>query len=56
MALLTFSLPPDAGEKISLGKTDGTCYKFGLKVSLSVTTVASRPSAETKEEESGRRK
>ena len=55
MALLTFSLPPDAGEKISLGKTDGTCYNFGLKVSLSVTTVAARPVAETKEE-TGRRK
>ena len=55
MALLTFTLPPDAGEKISLGKTDGTCYNFGLKVSLSVTTVAARPTAETNEE-SGRRK
>ena len=55
MALLTFSLPPDAGEKISLGKRDGQCYSFGLKVPLSVTTVAVSPSAETKEEP-GRRK
>ena len=55
MALLTFSLPPDAGEKISLGKTDGTCYKFGLKVSLPVTTVTARAGAETKEESSRRK-